>query len=162
MRIGLLGPRRVRDAAGQPVSLGGRPQFGGGERLPMPVLPLVWSALLRTRAGRPARAAAELDMADEVARRLDNPVARARVAHARGVLAQRSGEPGRGGYRPATMFLAAATAVRGLAEVATPRLVDLRERCAGVLGEPGFRVAWQEGQGLAHPETLPLPQLRRA
>jgi tetratricopeptide (TPR) repeat protein len=66
--------------------------LGGADSLPVPLMTVIHSAELRTKAGDYAAATAELAEASAAADRLRDPVAAARVLHARGELARHQGD----------------------------------------------------------------------
>jgi predicted ATPase/DNA-binding winged helix-turn-helix (wHTH) protein len=66
--------------------------LGGADALPVPLMSLIHSGELHTNAGDYPAATAELAEAAATAERLGDPVAAARVLHARGELARRQGD----------------------------------------------------------------------
>ena len=66
--------------------------LGGADAMPVPLMTLIHSAELHTRAGEYDLAEAELAEAGASAERLGEPVAAVRVRHARGELARHRGE----------------------------------------------------------------------
>jgi tetratricopeptide (TPR) repeat protein len=66
--------------------------LGGADALPVPMMTIIHSAELHTKAGDYATATTELAEAGAAAERIGDPVAAARVLHARGELARRTGD----------------------------------------------------------------------
>ncbi|HJP79078.1 MAG TPA: BTAD domain-containing putative transcriptional regulator [Pseudonocardiaceae bacterium] len=117
--------------------------LGGADSLPVPLMTLIHSAELHTKAADYDTAAIELDEADATAQKIGDPVAAVRVLHARGELARRRGEFAeavrlhRDTVRLSTELAEQRTPADGLSPQFVARAHSSLGRALVLAGEPG-------------------------